>query len=431
MRILTCSAIAACIALTAPQLVQAQDLGSNFSRDRNVSVRERPRPDYEATGQKVGGFTVYPRVTVDLEHNDNIYAVKSGKIDDNIWRVKPELAVRSDWSRNAVGFFAGGNVIRYADRDQENTEEYTVSANGRLDIARGANISGSAQFQHLTEPRTAITAGTTAGATPKPVQYDLVTSSLVGVKEFNRLRLTGRLEDKDFSYKDQGSLLFNQHSRDRNEFYYGGKAEYAVSPGTAIYATATGNKKDYDLKSPTTNRTSDGYVLGVGANFDVSHVMRGDIQAGYMKQTYDIAFKTPAGLPGVKSISGFSAAGNLEWFPSQLTTVGLNGSRTIQDAVAPQSPGYIANNIGVSIDHELLRNVLLSAAYTRGKDDYKNINRTDKRDNFSATATYLLNRRVGLFLTYNYLKQDSTGALGQTGASFKDNKLTASVALQF
>ena len=112
MRILTCSAVAACIALTAPQFAQAQDLGSNFSRDRNVSVRDRPRPDYEATGQKAGGFTVYPRVTVDLEHNDNIYAVATGKIDDNIWRVKPELAVRSDWSRNAIGFFAGGNIIR-------------------------------------------------------------------------------------------------------------------------------------------------------------------------------------------------------------------------------------------------------------------------------------------------------------------------------
>lgn len=421
MRLLTCSAIAACIAFAAPQIVQAQDLGSNFSRDRNVSVRDRPRPDYEATGQKTGGFTVYPRVTVDLEHNDNIYAVAAGKIDDNIWRVKPEVAIRSDWSRNALGFFAGGNIIRYADHDTENTEEYTVSANGRLDIARGTNISASGQYQHLTEPRSAITAGTPAGATPKPVEYNLVTSSLVGVKEFNRLRLTGTLNDKDFDYKDQHVASFNQNSRDRNEFYYGGKAEYAVSPDTAVYLTATGNKKDYDLKTPATNRTSDGYVIGAGANFEVSQVVRGDIQAGYMKQSYDLA--------GFKDVSGFSAAGNVQWFPSQLTTVGLNGSRSIEESVAGGAGGYISSNVGASIDHELLRNVLLSAAYTHGNDDYRGIDRTDKRDNFSTTATYLLNRRVGLFLTYSYLKQDSTGAA--KASSFKDNKLTASVALQF
>lgn len=422
MRILTCSAIAACIALTAPQIAQAQDLGSNFKRDKNVSVRQRPRPDYEATGQKAGGFTVYPRVTVDLEHNDNIYAVATGKTDDNIWRVKPEVAVRSDWSRHALGFFAGGNIIRYADHGTEDAEEYTLSANGRIDIARGSNITGSVQTQHLVEPRTAPTAPTASGA---PVEYDLNQGSVSLTKEFNRLRLVGRLEDRDYNYDDvrnvAGTGVVDQDFRDRNEFYYGGKAEYAVSPDTALYVSATGNKKDYDSKAVATNRTSDGYVLGVGANFDISELMRGDVLVGYMKQSYDNVL--------FKDISGFSAAGRVEWFPTQLTTVGLNGSRSIEESTAPGSQGYISNNIGASIDHELLRNVLLSAAYSHGKDNYKGVDRDDKRDNFSATATYLLNRRVGLFLTYNYLKQDSNGAA--KGASFKDNKLIASVALQF
>jgi len=422
MRILTCSAVAACIALTAPQIAQAQDLGSNFKRDKNVSVRQRPRPDYEATGQKAGGFTVYPRVTVDLEHNDNIYAVATGKTDDNIWRVKPELAVRSDWSRHALGFFAGGNIIRYADNSSENAEEYTLSANGRIDIERGSNITGTVQTQHLVEPRTAPTSPTAAG---EPGEYDLNQGSIALTKEFNRLRLVGRLEDRDYNYDDVRNIartgVVDQDFRDRNEFTYGGKAEYAVSPDTAVYLAATGNKKSYDTNVATQNRDSDGYVVGVGANFDVSELVRGDIQVGYMKQSYDNVL--------FKNISGFNAAGRVEWFPTQLTTIGLNGSRTIEESTAPGSQGFIANSIGASIDHELMRNVLLSAAYNHGKDNYKGVDRDDKRDNFSATATYLLNRRVGLFLTYNYLKQDSNGAA--KGASFKDNKLIASVALQF
>lgn len=422
MRILTCSAIAACIALSAPQLVQAQDLGSSFSRDKNVSVRQRPRPDFEATGQKAGGFTVYPRVTVDLEHNDNIYAVAAGKTSDEIWRVKPELAVRSDWSRHALGFFAGGNVIRYADNKDENVEEFTVSANGRIDIERGSNLTGSIQTQRLVEPRTAPTSPVAAGA---PVKYDLTSGSVALVKEFNRLRVTGRLDNRDFNYKDVanngGTGVVDQDFRDRNEMTYGAKAEYAVSPDTALYATATGNKKDYDTNVATQNRSSDGYVVGVGANFDLSEVARGDIQVGYMKQSYDVAT--------FKKISGFNANANVEWFPTQLTTLGVNASRSIQESTAPGSAGYIANTAGASIDHELMRNVLLSATYNYGKDAYRGVDRDDKRNNFSATATYLVNRRVGLFLTYNYLKQDSSGA--QKGASFKDNKLVASVALQF
>lgn len=426
MRLLTYSAVAACIALTAPQIVQAQTIGSskqpgtNFSRGKNVSVRERPRPDYEATGQKAGGFTIYPRVTVDLEHNDNIYAVATDETDDNIWRVKPEVAVRSDWSRHALGFFAGGNVIRYADNSRENAEEYTVSGNGRLDVSRGSSVSGMAQYQHLIEPRTAITAGTPAGATAKPVQYDLVTTNLTVMKEFNRLRLTGRVDDKDFNYQDQGSPVFNQNTRDRNELSYSAKAEYAVSPDTAVYATAVGNKRSYDLSGPT-ERSSDGYVLAAGANLEVSELMRGDVQVGYMKQSYDRAI--------YKDISGFSALGHLEWFPTQLTTVGVNGSRSIEESSAPGSAGFISNNVGASIDHELLRNVLLSATYNHSKDNYRGVDRDDKRENFSATATYLMNRRVGLFLTYNHLTQTSSGAA--KASSFKDNKVVASVALQF
>ena len=421
MRILTCSAIAACIALTAPQIAQAQDLGSNFKRDKNVSVRQRPRPDYEAAGQKAGGFTLYPRVTVDLEHNDNIYAVASGKTDDNIWRVKPELAVRSDWSRHALGFFAGGNLIRYADNSSENAEEYTLSANGRIDIERGSNITGSIQTQRLVEPRTAPTSNAAAA---KPVEYDLTQGSVALTKEFNRLRVTGRVDDKDYNYKDVrniGGGLLDQDFRDRNELSYGAKAEYAASPDTAFYVTATGNKKDYDTTVVAQNRDSDGYVVGVGANFDLSEVMRGDVQVGYMKQSYDsVAFK---------DIDGFNASGRVEWFPTQLTTVGLYGSRSIEEAVAPGSPGYLSNNIGGSIDHEVLRNLLLSASAGYGKDNYEQIDRDDKRKTFSATATYLMNRRVGLFLTYSYLEQDSSGVA--KGASFKDNKLIASVALQF
>jgi hypothetical protein len=410
--------------LTAPQIAQAQDLGSNFKRDKNVSVRQRPRPDYEATGQKAGGFTVYPRVTVDLEHNDNIYAVATGKTDDNIWRVKPELAVRSDWSRHALGFFAGGNIIRYADNGTEDAEEYTVSANGRIDIERGSNITGSVQTQHLVEPRTAPTSPSAAG---KPVKYDLNQGSVVLTKEFNRLRLVGRVDDKDFNYDDVpnigGTGVVDQDFRDRNEIYYGAKAEYAVSPDTAVYLSALGNKKDYDSNLVATDRSSDGYVVGVGANFDVSELMRGDIQVGYMKQSYDGT--------GFKDIDGVNVLGRLEWFPTQLTTLGLNGSRTIEEATAPGSPGYVSSNIGASIDHEVLRNVLFSAAASYGKDAYEQIDRDDKRTNFSATATYLLNRRVGLFLTYNYLKQESEGAPLQRGASFKDTKVVASVALQF
>ncbi|WP_425997100.1 outer membrane beta-barrel protein [Caulobacter sp. DWR1-3-2b1] len=433
MRILTSAALAAAIMAAVPAASVAQDLGSNFKRDKNTSVRQRPRPDYEAIGVKAGGFTLYPRVTVEAVHDDNVYAVATGEQSDVIWRVKPELAARSNWSRHALGAFASASINRYADFDTENTEEYTLGLNGRLDVERGSYVSASAQWQALTEPRTAITAGTPAGATAKPVEYYLWSGNLTGVKEFNRLRLTGKLDTKKFDYDDQGSLSFNQNTRDRDEFYYGGKAEYAVSPDTAVFASLVGNTKEYDVDTlgraaapgvpaiaPLRARDSDGYAATVGANFDLSQAIRGEVEAGYMSQSYDNY---------AADIDGFSARGRVEWFPTELTTLNVAGSRSIEESTARGSQGYLANSVSAGIDHELLRNVLLAANASYGKDKYEGIDRDDKRTGFNASAAYLLNRNVGLFLTYTYLKQESSGTA--KGSSFTDNKLAASVALQF
>lgn len=419
MKYLMSVAFTALLAVSVPHGASAQDLGSNFKRDKNVTVRERPRPDYEAVGIKAGGFTLYPRVTASVEHNDNIYANNVLVESDTIWRVKPEVAARSNWSRHALGAFASASINRYSDFDTENTEEYTLGVNGRLDIVRGANISGSAQYQKLTEPRTSPQSPVSSA---KPIEYELITSKLTGVKEFNRVRLTGRLSDYDYNYDDGATLAgapVDQDFRDRNEFYFGGKAEYAVSPDTAVFVQVLGNTKDYDLS--TSDRNSDGYVATIGSNFELTDVIRGDIAVGYMKQSYD--------TPSYGKIDGFSAEGKIEWFPTALTTVTATGGRTIEEAVATGSPGYISNNIGVNIDHELLRNVLLSANASYGKDAYEKIDRDDKRTGAGASVAYLLNRRVGVFLTYTYLKQDSSGA--NRGTSFSDNKIAASVALQF
>lgn len=405
--------------LVVPHAASAQDLGSNFKRDRNVTVRERPRPDYEALGIKTGGFTVYPRVTASVERNDNIYATAINTQDDTIWRVKPEVAVRSDWSRHALGAFASASINRYTDFDTENTEEYTLGINGRADIVRGSNITGALQYQKRTEARTSPTSPLAAAA---PVEYSLVTASLIGVKEFNRIRLTGRLNDRDYNYDDTRNILggvIDQDARDRNEVYYGLKAEYAVSPDTAVFGSILGNTKNYDLAS--SGRDSDGYAATIGANFELSQLLRGEIEFGYMDQSYD--------LPIYDDINGLSAKAEVEWFPTQLTTVTFDGSRTIEEAVATGSQGYISNNVAAAVDHELLRNVLLSAQASYGKDAYQSIDRDDKRTGAGATVTYLLNRNVGVFLTYTYLKQKSSGA--QRGSSFEDNKLAASVALQF
>ncbi|MDZ4052043.1 MAG: outer membrane beta-barrel protein, partial [Phenylobacterium sp.] len=132
--------------------------------------------------------------------------------------------------------------------------------------------------------------------------------------------------------------------------------------------------------------------------------------------------------PTLSDIDGFGARAQVEWFPTQLTTVTFTGSRTIEESASPGSAGYTSANLGVKVDHELMRNVILTGNVSKGKDDYQGITREDDRFNAGVGATYLLNRHVGVTLAYSHMDMDSSGVGGQ---DFKVNKVGATLALQF
>ena len=99
------------------------------------------------------------------------------------------------------------------------------------------------------------------------------------------------------------------------------------------------------------------------------------------------------------------------------------------------SPGGISLDGSVTVDHELLRNLILSAGGHAGQVQYRSFfingdtvaeNRTDVGYGGSLGATYLMNRLVSLDLTYNYTNYSSTDALRR---SYTDNTLGLTLRL--
>ncbi|WP_340645150.1 outer membrane beta-barrel protein [Phenylobacterium sp.] len=396
---------------------------SNFARDRNISVRARSHPGYEALGVPMGAFTAYPKVAVGPEYNDNIYGASTNEVDDVVWRVQPEVVVVSDWSRHSLQGYARSVINRYNDFDSENTSDYTVGANGRLDITRRASISAGAEYASLSEARTSSSSPVLAA---NPIEFDKTTGFVVAGREFNRLKVSARVDYSKFDYQDGRTTTgFNveQDDRDRTNTSLTARADYAVSPATAIFLEVAGNKRDYRLAKPAVVliRDSDGVQALAGANFELGAVMRGEVGVGYLRQSYDD--------PAFKDITGMGARAQVEWFPTDMTTVSVNGSRSVEDSGILGSSGYLSSNFGGQIDHELMRNVLVSGQLSYGKDEYEGVDRNDKRLNAGVSATYLMNRHVGLTVGYSYFDQKSDGLAA--GGDFKVNKVGANVTLQF
>lgn len=403
-------------------LLLPTEAASLFARDRNVAVNQRPREGYEARGLRMGTFLAYPKLSVTAEHNDNIFATDGAEVDDLIWRVTPEIALNSDWSRHALGAYARTVLNRYQDFDSENTTDYGAGVNGRLDLLRFTTLNGSFDWASLTEPRTSPDSPGTAA---EPVQYDLASLRLIGEHTVNRLRFQGRYAFQRFDYETPpriGGGIVDQTFRDRNVSMLSGRVDYAVSPDTALFFEVIGNKRAYDVPGTATevNRDSDGVQFLAGANFELGAVTRGEVAVGYLKQSFDD--------PRLDEIDGFGARAQVEWFPTQLTTVTFNGSRTIEDSATPGTGAYLSSNIGAQVDHELMRNVILTARAAYGEDEYDVIGRRDERQTAGLSATYLLNRSIGLTASYSYDRRDTVKGVGN---DFKANKIAATITAQF
>jgi len=407
------------LALSTGSVAMAQ---SNFDRDRNISVRERPRPDYQARGLPMGAFTAYPKLTVGAELNDNIYASRVNEQEDTVYTVQPELIIQSGWSRNMLQAFVRGGRRMYVDFPKESSTDYQLGVNGYID-AGSSRILAGADYGDYTEPRTS---GTTPTSAAKPVEYTLGQANIGLVHTFNRLRLSGRVDLQDYDYKNArttaGALVL-QDDRDRSIMTYSARAEYAVSPDTAVFVAAAMDDREYDFQPPAVglNRNSQGIDLAVGASFDLTALVRGEFQVGYIDQDYE--------SPVLSDVKGLSTRGLVEWVPTALDTVTFSASRGVSDATIGGASGFLAGNYSVQLDHELLRNVILTGRAGLGKDEYEGVDRTDDRVSAYLAANYLMNRGLGFTLAYDYLKQDSSGAA--RGPAFTVNRITLSSTLQF
>lgn len=382
------------------------DAESMFFRDRNASVKGRTRPEYQSEGIQTGAWIWDPELKVGVIAHDNIFATSVNTQSDTILTFNPTLDVETTWSRHGIEAYASAVRFEYADFSSESVWNYEIGAAAHLDIASGTLIEFGGGYASLTEERTRAGA---AFAAAEPVEFD--TSALfVGIqREFNRVRLLGRIDWGEFDFDDAmavGGGVIDQDFRDRSQTMYTLRGDYAVSPDTSIFLRLRHNEREYDQQPPAValNRDSSGFMIDVGADFDIGGVARGIVGVGYNEQDYD--------SPSIGSIDGFGVDGLVEWFPTELTTVTFSGSRYIEESPIIGSGGYTATDLSITVDHELRRNLILSASVGIAEDDYLDIDRTDDRWQASASATWFINRNLGAEVWVTHVDQDSQGVAG-------------------
>lgn len=364
------------------------------------TVTERARPEVDPLGVRMGAFLLFPKLGVAERYNDNIFADENDEVDDFITVISPSVNLQSQWSRHALNVGASADIGRYADNGDEDYEDYNAFANGAVDITRRSRVTGGVSYSELHEDRSSP--DDVNGI--EPTEYSVLAGDVAFRQQFNRLNARVFTQVRRIDFDDvtaAGGIPINNDDRDRDEYEVGTRLGYEIVPSYEAFVRLTYNERKYDAATDDNGiqRDSNGYEAVGGIRLDLTGKTFGDVFVGYRNQEYDD--------PTLDSVSGLSYGAALTWNATTLTTAKLNLSRTLEETTANGASGYFANRAGLTVDHELLRNMLIGGGASYTLNDYEGIDREDDVVGFNLYAKYLWNRYLNLSAGYNRTSRDS------------------------
>ena len=386
---------------------QGQGSDNYYSRNKYEAVTDRYQPAFDPEPIRLGTFLVNATGLVGVTSNSNVYAQNNNEESDIIARIGGEVVGRTDWSVHEVGFDVSAYHNEYMDLSDESAQMLHGGLRGRLDVTRdfslGARVFADKGVEQRYEP-----AG--LGGLEKPIEYTVVGGEVRADYTNDRFRWNNAVGVTDYNYKDGriigSGAVSDQDFRDREDMHARTRLSYAVSPDLAVYTQATAHDASYDttevIGGLPRSRDSNGYTVAAGVDFELQSLIRGDVAVGYLNENKDDDY--------FSDVDGLSLDARVQWFPTRLTTLTFTGNRRVVDTGIFTSPSALATSYRAEIDHELRRNIILSAHVGFTDYDYQELDRTDEMTNVGVAAKYKMNKRLHIDAFARHLSWDSSGA---------------------
>jgi hypothetical protein len=376
---------------------------TNDRPDRAESVLDHPRPDFDPTPITVGSFEFFPSVEMGATYDTNIYATKTDPRSDLVNTIRPVVSGFSNWGRNALATTTFGDINLYNDHTRENYENFVTDWNGRYDIMNQEWVAFRGSYQHLAEPRTSPDA--VNGTEPTTFNYE--NGGLTFYRGLGKVKVTADYDADRFDYNDADSSLgpIDESYRDMTKQRAGAQVRYDLTENFKPFVRAYYNRRDFD-SNPEHN--SQGYDAATGAIADFGGITSVEGYVGWMSQFYDdiVTVKKEVDAPLV--------GGRVEWNPTGLTSVVLEGTRTMEDTTVTGFNGYIASGGSATVTHELRRNLLIEADFGLTRSDYEGA--TERHDDDLSTGAglrYLMTKNLYSDFLYNYSQRSSTDSTAE------------------
>ena len=174
---------------------------------------------------------------------------------------------------------------------------------------------------------------------------------------------------------------------------------YEVSPKTSLFVETAYGWRDYE----DTTFNNQGYRILGGVQMEASRVLRGEVSGGWMSYSGE-------GAGNVGSVDAYSYRARVFWEPTTLILVAITGGREVGVSAEGGKSLTVTSDLGVRVDYELLRNLILTGRFGYQFTDYLGSSRRDELWKAEFLAEYLMSRTWSLVSSYAFTDFDSTTA---------------------
>ena len=363
---------------------------------------------YDPIGVRAGSFFIFPSLTVSEVYDDNVYAEPDDEDDDLITLIEPVVRMESNFSRHRLAFEAGGEVALHINEEDEDYEDFYGAVDGTLDITRNSNLTAGIEAGRDHEGRDDVEDDPDDDLS----EFWRYRSDLSFFQAFNRLnfRVGGNAQRRAYTEEEEAD-------RDINIYNAIVRTGFFVSPRINTFVQGLYNiqRRDQTPDDGGIDRDSEGWGVSVGAELGFTDLLTGELGFGYRVQSFEES--------DFDDESGFGFDGALTWLPTQLTTVSLTAGSEFEPTDTDDAESRFRNFGVLTVDHELLRNIILNGLVAYSRDDFEGIDRVDDTLDVGAGVSYLLNRNFSIDGGYTFTKRWSDDETEE----FKRNRIRIGV----
>jgi hypothetical protein len=377
---------------------------------RGVTVADRARQDFDPLGVRLNGFRLDAAAELGIGYDDNLFGSRRNRESDGFAGLAAEGSARSDWSTHAIGLTGRVEQRRYYDNGRLDWTDYSIGAFGRYDVTPDSSVE--LRLNRAQEHLEVESVDLQQGGINEPIQYTYNEAQLQGQTRFNRLGVLvlGNWRNYSFENVDLGPAPGPGQPRpgdvsrfDFNSAIVAVGLNYEISPGRYVNLITRYQDITYDDAAQRARESQTWEVLaGFTYDFDGIWAFRGAV--GYRQRDYEGA--------GVPNLSGPAFEGEVTWQPTLLTTFSAGVSRTIEESIRANAVAFTRTRGQVRVDHEYLRNVILSAELGANRREYEQPDEQATDGYGLVEARWLINRNLSLVGSYQHSRRlDSSSTI--------------------